>query len=322
MSKSDREGIIFFGTPEFAAIHLEALLKLAPDLIKCVVTRPDTRSGRGLKFVESKVKELAIKHNLNIIQPANIKKNAASFISQAKNYGNYRLGIVVAYGEILPSEILELPQLGCINVHASILPRWRGAAPIERAILAGDAESGITIMQMDQGMDSGDIIIQKKIPIAPDETGGELRAQMACVGAELLSENLWGLLENRFAETRKKQDNTLATYASKILADDLKISFEKSCWQIINQIRAFSPEPAAFAYFQQARLKIFKAQITNEQFDSEPIPGKILISLKSNLYVACADGWIELLEVQPEGKKKMRGADFARGLKLDNLKLH
>lgn len=298
--------IVFMGTPEFAVPALEALIQSHHEVC-AVFTQPDKPKGRGYQLTSPPVKELACKHNIQVYQPETLKDGTAYRILQEIKPD---VVIVVAYGKFLPSDILNLPKYGCINVHASLLPKYRGAGPIQWAILNGEKETGVTTMYMAEGMDTGDIILKKELGILPDETAGELHDRLSVLGADVLMETL-PLLENGSAR-RQKQEEAEVCYAPQLTKEMSPIDFSKTAQQIHNQIRGLSPWPAAFVMIQGKRLKIYHSRLVPE------IKGKAGQLLHEQRFiVGCGDGAaIEFTQVQYEGSKRMDGAAFLRGRKL------
>src|SRR5690606_30946186 len=248
--------IVFAGTPVFAALHLQALLDWGGGEVIGVYTQPDRPAGRGKQLAASPVKQLALAHSLPVFQPPSLRSAEAQ--AELKALGA-DLMVVVAYGLILPKTVLETPRLGCINVHASILPRWRGAAPIQRAIAAGDQETGITIMQMDEGLDTGAMLHVRTLPIEPTDTGGSLHDRLAELGAEALLESLEDL-ERRQAEAQP-QDNAQATYARKLDKDEAWINWHMPATDIERLVRAFNPWPVAYTLDHGERVRIWSARV-------------------------------------------------------------
>lgn len=300
----DRLRIVFAGTPDFAAHHLEALLTDGRFDVVAVYTQPDRPSGRGKKLTASPVKALALEHELPVYQPLTLKDDEAQ---QQLTALNADLMVVVAYGLLLPVPVLNTPRLGCINVHASLLPRWRGAAPIQRAIEAGDAETGVTIMQMDIGLDTGDMLSKSVIQIAADETAGSLHDKLAEIGAPALLDTI-EQLEAGTAEP-EQQDDSLANYAGKLSKQEAQIDWQQPAATIERQVRAFNPFPVATAQMNGDRIRIWSA--TSSHFKGEP--GEILQADSDGLLVACGEGSLLITELQLPGKKRLAVADLLRG---------
>ncbi len=294
--------LVFAGTPEFAAAHLQALIN-SPHEIVAVLTQPDRPAGRGQHLKPSAVKTLALANELPVFQPARLKDEAVQ--TQLK-YFNADLIIIVAYGLILPKEALTIPPLGCINVHASLLPRWRGAAPIQRAIEAGDTETGITIMQMDEGLDTGDMLLQKSYPIDSEISSAELLLNLSQLGAETLIAAL-NLLEQHNLKS-VVQDSSSATYAHKISKAEAELDWNLSAEVLANKVRAFNPWPVAFMQWQNQNCRVWRAIALARQ-THHPV-GKVIAASKEGIDVQCGKGVLRILELQLPGKKTQSAADF------------
>ena len=294
--------LIFAGTPEFAAVALNALAAAGHEIV-LVLTQPDRPAGRGLHRESSAVKKIAQKQQLKIYQPQTLKSDdAAKWIREA----NAEAMIVAAYGLILPKQLLQIPQLGCINIHASLLPRWRGAAPIQRAILAGDTHTGITIMQMDEGLDTGDILAQKALFIGDTETAGELHDRLATLGAQMINEVLGAPL------TTLKQDGTHATYAAKISKVEARIDWNEDAATIHRKIRAFNPIPGALSVLGGETIKIWRASI----HAAAAAPGTVCASPPGTLVIACGKDALLVNELQRAGGKRMATTAFLGGFPI------
>ena len=307
--------IIFMGTPDFAKESLEAIYNKKYDII-AVVTNPDKPKGRGMKMFSSPVKEFALEKNLKIYQPEKIRKNV-EFIEELKKM-NPDVICVVAYGKILPKEILEIPKLGCINVHGSLLPQYRGAAPIQWAVLNGDKETGVTTMYMDEGMDTGDMILKKKIEIGENETTGELWEKLSKIGGELLVETL-DQIERGIAPREKQGDNfTVAPMLDKNIA---KIDWEdKTAKEIKNLVRGLNPIMGAYTFLNGKKIKFWKVDVANskEVFVGSNMDmirnGTVLVSdAKDGLFIKTKNGILEVIEIQGENAKRMNIKDYLRG---------
>lgn len=292
--------IIFAGTPEFAAASLQALLDHGYNVC-AVYTQPDRPAGRGQQLQISPVKSLALQHNLPVFQPPTLKNIEAQ--TQLADL-QADLMIVAAYGLLLPKAVLDAPKLGCINVHASLLPRWRGAAPIHRAMLAGDQMTGITIMQMDIGLDTGAMLLKMECPILPTDTGETLHDKLAAMGGKalILSLEKWKTLKS------EAQNGDLATYAKKIDKSEAHIDWNLSAVELDRQIRAFNPYPVAQAEVNGLLLRIWKAQLLNES--TKKSVGSIICANKNGLDIATGDGVLRLLTVQQAGKRALSVGDF------------
>lgn len=296
--------IVFAGTPAFAAIALKALID-AQFQIVLVLTQPDRPAGRGLKLQESEVKKVASEYSIPVLQPVTLKSEVTQ--EQLRSFAADVM-IVAAYGLILPESILQLPLQGCLNIHASLLPRWRGAAPIQRAIQAGDQETGITIMQMDQGLDTGDILLQRTIPIDPSDTAQSLHDNLAQLGAQCIIEAL-GLLQQGKLLAVKQNDEEVC-YARKIEKDEAKIDWSLDAAVIDRNIRAFNPFPVAFTSYQSLSLKIWQARIEQKLSGQ---PGEIVNIDNDGITVACGKHAIVLEVIQRAGGKKLPVNDFLKG---------
>ena len=293
--------IVFMGTAELACPCLEAVAKMPGHEVVAVVTQPDRRKGRDLKPTPPPVKVVAARLGLPVQQPQKIREPAAVKTLQAAQPD---LIIVVAYGQILPKSVLEIPRLGCVNVHTSMLPRWRGAAPIQHAILHGDRETGVSTMYLDEHMDTGDIILQRAQLIHADDTGATLHDRLAKLGSEVLTETV-ALIEQGNAP-RTKQDETRATYAKKLTKDDGRINWTRSASEIERQVRAFDPWPSAYTYHGELLLKIWKTEIVEGVTGK---PGEML----PGFIVATGQGGLRILELQPANSKRMSFDAFLRG---------
>ncbi len=298
--------IVFFGTPEFAVPSLNALLESADEVV-AVVTQPDRRAGRGRIIMhQSPVKEVAMKRGIKVFQPVNIKDN--NFINDISSLTPDMI-IVVAYGKILPPQILNLPPKGCINVHASLLPKYRGAAPIQWAIINGEKETGVTTMFMDEGLDTGNILLQEKIVITDDDNSETLCKKLSHKGAVLLLKTIKGIKEGSIKAIPQEG---VATYAPPLRKEDGRIDWSKSAKEIFNLVRGLYPWPCAYCYLNNERIKIIKVKV----LDGSGSPGRIEKAKKGELVIGTGEGLISILELQPEGKKKMSVESFLLGRKL------
>ena len=299
--------IVFMGTPDFARDSLKAVVEAGHD-VKLVVTNHDKQKGRGMKMIPSEVKEYALEKGLNIEQPLKVRNNP-EFVEKLKNI-NPDVICVVAYGKIIPKEILDIPRLGCINVHGSLLPKYRGAAPIQWAVLNGDKETGVTTMFMDEGMDTGDMIEKEVVKIGDNETTGELWDRLSIVGANLLVKTL-KLLENGEA-TRKKQPEKF-TVAPMLKKEIAKIDWENySSKKIKDLARGLNPFMGAFSYLNDKKIKIWKVEIVEEKYDVDP--GTVVVSdSKNGLVISTIDGAVSVLDIQGENARRMGILDYLRG---------
>jgi len=293
--------LIFAGTPEFAAAALKALIAAGHE-ISLVLTQPDRPAGRGMKLKASPVKAVALAHGLTVAQPENLKSEAARHPLLA---AGAEAMVVAAYGLILPEAALAMPRLGCVNIHASLLPRWRGAAPIHRAIEAGDRETGITLMRMDKGLDTGAMLTRAALPILDSDTTGSLHDKLAELGAR----EIVALLPRLETMAGEKQDDTLATYAKKIARNDARLDWSRPAEELDRRIRAFNPFPGAHALFANESIKVWRARPVMDAGQ----PGTVLSVSKEGLRVACGSGALDILEVQKPGGKRLAIAAFLTG---------
>ncbi|EKO3383438.1 methionyl-tRNA formyltransferase [Vibrio fluvialis] len=300
MSQSLR--IVFAGTPDFAARHLAALLSSEHEVI-AVYTQPDRPAGRGKKLTASPVKNLALEHNIPVYQPENFKSDEAK---QELAELNADIMVVVAYGLLLPKAVLDTPKLGCINVHGSILPRWRGAAPIQRSIWAGDSETGVTIMQMDVGLDTGDMLKIATLPIEASDTSGSMYDKLAELGPQALVECLSDIAQGTAVAV--KQDDALANYAQKLSKEEAKIDWTLSAQAIERCVRAFNPWPMSHFAVADNQIKVWQARV--EAGSSNQAAGTILKADKTGIYVATGAEILVLESLQIPGKKALPVQDI------------
>ncbi|MEI9600620.1 methionyl-tRNA formyltransferase [Moellerella wisconsensis] len=294
--------IIFAGTPDFAARHLAALLKTHHNVVG-VLTRQDKPAGRGKKLTPSPVKVMAEENAIPVFQPTSLRNDESQ---QWVADQNPDIMIVVAYGMILPEAVLNLPRLGCLNVHGSLLPRWRGAAPIQRSIWAGDAQTGVTIMQMDIGLDTGDMLHKAILPISAQDTSASLYEKLAEIGPNALIETL-NLITSGQA-IPEKQDDKFANYAKKLSKDEARIDWALPAEQIERCIRAFNPWPISYFEVDEQLIKVWQAEVINEPHN-QPV-GTILRADKKGICIATGDGQLNILQLQPPGKKPMHAQDL------------
>ncbi len=301
--------IVFMGTPDFAVPSLQALLD-ADYPVAGVVCQPDKPQGRHQALIAPPVKQLALSAGLIVLQPERVKtpEFTASLQALAPD-----LIITAAYGRILPAAILDLPRHGCLNVHGSLLPRYRGAAPVQWSIIHGDTESGVTIMCMDEGMDTGDILLQRRIPIPEDMDGGQLMTALAGLGAAMLPEAIEGYLDGQLLPVA--QDPALATLAPILKREHGRIDWQQSARAVHNQVRGLYPWPGAYTEWQQKRLKIHRTRVCQDPVvlaaAAGILPGTIWASEPDGIHVACGDGVIDLLEIQPEGGRRLSSHECA-----------
>ena len=318
--------IVFMGTPDFAVASLQALSGAGHEIV-LILTQPDRPKGRGGALALSPVKEWAISHDIPVYQPQRIRDpEAIEYLRQFK----FDIGVVAAFGQILPKEVLDMPAHGCINVHASLLPKYRGAAPIQWAILNGDTETGVTIMQMDVGLDDGDIISQESIAISPDDTGGSLFDKLSQLGGRLLVSTISDIEEGRAVRT--PQDDSKSTKVGMIKKELGKLDFSRSAVVLERYIRGLSPWPGAYTYLGSDTIKIHKAFVLALPGDTDTDDAAVgeVLSVRDEyasllapgerdrvILVKTGDGILAITELQLQGKKRMPAADFLRGHKLE-----
>ncbi|WP_029322447.1 methionyl-tRNA formyltransferase [Butyrivibrio sp. AE3004] len=308
--------IVYMGTPDFSVPPLEKMIEKGHEVV-AVVTQPDKPKGRSDKLVPSPVKECAMKHELKIMQPKKIRE--AEVVEQLKAL-NADIFVVAAFGQILSQEVLDIPKFGCVNIHASLLPKYRGAAPIQMCILNGDKTTGVTIMQMNAGMDTGDILITKEIPIEEEDTAGTLFDKLMYLGADLIAEALPKIEKGEL--TPIPQDDALATKCGKISKDMGRINWNDSAEKISNLVRGMNPWPSAFTDYNGKMLKVWTVKVIRENSDKiagnmdelkKNAPGTIVQVNKDSFLVATGDGLLEIRELQLEGKKRMSVSAFLAG---------
>ncbi len=303
--------IVYMGTPDFAVAPLEAILKAGHEVM-AVVTQPDRQKGRGREVQYSPVKECALSHGIPVLQPLKIKEKDA--VEELRKYPA-DIFVVAAFGQLLSEEILNMPRLGCINIHASLLPAYRGAAPIQWCVINGEEKTGVTIMQMAKGMDTGDILLQKEVVLDEKETGGSLFDRLMETGAELIVEALPKIEAGELIPVVQKEE--LATYAGKITKDMGNIDFAKSAVTIERLIRGLNPWPSAFTHYKGKILKIWEADVVSECANAEnPVPGTVIAMDKESFTLATGEGALRIRSLQPEGKKRMSCAEFMRGYEV------
>jgi methionyl-tRNA formyltransferase len=297
--------IIFAGTPEFAVPALAALIK-AGHKISMVLTQPDRPAGRGMQLKASPVKQLAMQHKLSVFQPTSLKPQDVQAQIAAVQAD---VMIVAAYGLIIPTVVLNMPSKGCYNIHASLLPRWRGAAPIHRAVLAGDAETGVTIMEVVPALDAGNMVSKGVVPIGDTDTTQNLHDALAKIGADLMVQAMQNLIINGSLPSTP-QDESLVTYAHKLEKSESKIDWQKSAVEISRQVRAFNPFPVATAQFRGETCRIWFATDLNQNVNASA--GEI-IALGASIHVACGHGILQVLELQMPGGKRQTAQQFIQG---------
>lgn len=299
--------LVFMGTSEFA---IPCLLKMQDEFkVKAVFTQPDRPRGRGHKMEPTPIKSVAIEAGLPVYQFESIKDSEAELVLSELRPD---IIVVVSYGQIIPASILALPPCGCINVHASLLPSYRGAAPIQRAIMAGETKTGVTTMFMDKGLDTGDILMQRALEIPDDMDYGTLQTRLAEIGADLLAETIGSVVQGTVQRT--PQDNAVANYAAMINKDDELIDWNRSATQIHDQIRALSPRPGTYTTFMGKKIKIYKSRVAAS---AEPFePGTFVGVTAAGFLIQTGQNCVEILEVQKEGKKQISASEFLKGVRL------
>ncbi len=300
--------IVFAGTPDFAVPTLESIVTASLNLV-CVFTQPDRKQGRGQKLTQPAVKRCARAHGLHVRQIHRFDRHELEKIRAM----DIDLMIVVAFGIILPRELLDIPRLGCVNVHGSLLPRWRGAAPVHRAIEAGDHQTGVTIMQMDEGVDTGPVLSQVSCPIKASDSSATLQSKLAYMGAQELSRMLPRILNQEVHPAEQNEANV--TYAAKLTRNESEIDWSMSAQAIVNKIRALNPWPVAHTWIGSERIQIWDAKI-DETSVKDASPGEVLNAGKRKVVVAAGDGVVSLREVQKVGKKRLPIAAFVNGFKI------
>lgn len=301
--------IVFMGTPGAAALSLEQLLK-GPDPVVGVVTQPDRPAGRGQRSIPSPVRRVAERYRIPVATPEKLR--APAFLETLRSWAP-ELIVVVAYGRILPRSVLDLPAQGCLNVHYSLLPKYRGAAPVAWAILNGDEKSGVTTMRLVEKMDAGPIFLQAEIALAPDETTASLEAKLVPIGARLLWETIQGLKNGSI--TPKPQREEEATYASMLKKEDGRIDWTQPAKSIERRVRAYYPWPSAYTYLKGKLLKIYRAAVIAEEAGA--LPGEVVRADKGGLWVVTGEGILSLEEVQLENRKRLTGAEFLKGARIE-----
>lgn len=300
--------VVFMGTPDFSVPTLECIIEAGHEVVG-VVTQPDKAKGRGKKVVYTPVKEKALEHGLIVYQPRRARE--PEFIEHMRAL-NPDVMVVVAFGQILPKELLDIPKYGCVNVHASLLPKYRGAAPIQWAVIRGEKVSGVTTMQMDVGLDTGDMLLKTEVPLAEDETGGSLHDKLSVLGGDLLIETLKGLEAGTIVP--EKQDDSQSGEYARMLDKSLgKIDFSMRAEEIERLIRGLNPWPSAYTSYNNKTMKLWKARVVP---GGEAVPGQVLAVDKKGFTVQTGDGALQILELQMEGKKRMDAGAFLRGCPL------
>lgn len=311
MSNCQSLRVVFAGTPDFAATALQALIDSDHQVVG-VLTQPDRPAGRGRALKASPVKALAVKNDLPVQQPIHFRdeKSVAELAAL-----NGDVMVVAAYGIILPATVLSLPQLGCLNIHASLLPRWRGAAPIQRALLSGDAESGVCIMKMDEGLDTGDVIATAQLSLHENMTGGELHDELATMGASALLGSLSAFCEGQLSPVAQPEAGV--TYAQKLNKAEAALDFSESAIELHRKIQAFNPWPVCHASVGDVKYRIWKSRLpVKAVVPDKAVPGQIISIDDAFIRVATAEGVLDIIQIQKPGKKPMDAGDFNRGTDL------
>ena len=303
--------IVFMGTPDFAVPSLHALTE-AGYAVAAVVTQPDKPKGRGKTLLPTPVKEEAVMHDIPVYQPKKVRNNP-EFLEILKEI-NPDIIVVAAYGQIIPKEILELPKFGCINIHASLLPKYRGAAPIQKAVIDGEKVSGVTIQQMGEGLDTGDMISKAVVVLSPEETGGSLFDKLSKAGADLLVKTLPSIFDGT-AVYEKQPEESPTPYASMITKQMGLLDFTKSAEVLERLVRGLNPWPSAYTFLNGKTLKVWKSRVGEEK--GSALPGTVVKTDKNGIHVACCDKTLILEEIQIEGKKRMDADAFLRGYPVE-----
>ncbi|QAU32893.1 methionyl-tRNA formyltransferase [Janthinobacterium sp. 17J80-10] len=308
--------IIYAGTPEFAAVALQAMHAAGHDIV-LVLTQPDRPAGRGMQLQASPVKQFALAHHLPVAQPVSLRldgkhPDVAREAHDLLHSVDADVMVVAAYGLILPRSVLDIPKLGCINIHASLLPRWRGAAPIHRAIEAGDAETGVTIMQMEEGLDTGPMLAMQSVPIAIDDTTGTLHDKLAALGADMIVDALAQLDKGTLPAT--PQPEAGVTYAAKITKEEALLDLSQSAIEVARKIRAFNPFPGASALFNDVAVKLWHADALAE--NGNAAPGQVLKADADGVVIACGSGAVRVTQLQKPGGKRLAAREFLQGFAL------
>ncbi|WP_333655154.1 methionyl-tRNA formyltransferase [Dissulfurispira sp.] len=301
--------LIFFGTPQFAVPSLKALIDEKED-IALVVTQPDRVKGRGHMLSSPPVKELALSYGLKVVQPDKIRNE--DFYKELRSIAPEFI-IVAAYGKILPEEILNMPKFGCINVHASLLPKYRGAAPIQWALINGEKVTGVTTMLMDKGLDTGDMLLRSELEIKADDNSETLFEKLSELGAKTLIDTIKGMREGKIKPVPQTGE---ASYAPPLKKEDGKIDWNRSAEELFNFVRGMYPWPSAFCYFNDERIKIVRSQKSEFGIQKEAVPGRVVKASDGEMIVETGDGFLVIEELQPEGKKVMSAKAFLAGRKL------
>ncbi|MDO4276156.1 MAG: methionyl-tRNA formyltransferase [Eubacteriales bacterium] len=303
--------IVYMGTPDFAVAPLRAMVEAGYE-VAGVVTQPDKPKGRGKTLTPTPVKEEALKHGITVYQPEKVRD--PEFLETLKSIGPDII-VVAAFGQIIPKVILEMPEFGCINIHASLLPKYRGAAPIQQAVIDGEKESGVTVMKMETGLDTGDMISRTVVELSPEETGGTLFDKLSEAGAQLLVRTLPSIFDRTAVYEKQPQDSP-TPYAAMITKQMGLMDFNKSAEELERLVRGLNPWPSAYTFLKGKTLKVWKSRIGSGESSAEP--GTVIQADKEGIHVACGSGILILTEIQLEGKKRMGAEAFLRGFKMEN----
>lgn len=303
--------IVYMGTPDFAVEPLEAIIKAGYE-VAAVLTQPDKQKGRGKEVKMTPVKECALRHGIPVFQPVRIREPEA--VAELEKY-QADLFVVAAFGQLLSEEILNMPEYGCINIHASLLPAYRGAAPIQWAVLNGERESGVTIMQMDKGLDTGDMLLKRSVELSPKETGDSLHDKLMHLGAELIVEALSKLERGELVP--EKQKDELSSYAKKLTKAMGQIDWSKDAVSLERWIRGLNSWPSAYTFFRGKTLKIWEALVIAEDGGQKAEPGQVISVSRDGFTVACGQGALQILSLQLEGKKRVLAREFLLGYQIE-----
>lgn len=303
--------VLFFGTPDFAVPGLQAILGIEGVKVIGVVTQPDKPTGRGGTVTPSPIKKVALDHQIPVLQPTSIRKELETFLANVAALGPCDIGVVIAFGQILPLQVLHYPKAHCVNVHASLLPRWRGAAPIHRALLAGDSSTGVCLMDMEAGLDTGGVYSSATTPIHENDTVGSLHDRLAQLGANLLTTDLAKIARGEL--TPIPQPSEGVTYASKITPQEARIDWSLPSTVIERTVRGFFPFPGAYTSWQGKRMKVLEGCVSSPTTPTDSTPGEILSAASDRFEIATGQGVYQITSLQPEGKRRMSVAEFLNG---------
>jgi methionyl-tRNA formyltransferase len=306
--------VLFFGTPQFSVPSLEALCSSPLVHVAAVITQPDRPSGRGATVTASPVKLCAKRYGIPVFQPHSLRKELANLKDDLFHVGPFDIGVVIAFGQILPPDVLSFPKVGCVNIHASLLPRWRGAAPIQRAIEAGDSETGVCLMHMDVGLDTGAVFSTARTAILESDSSSSLHDRLSQMGAALLIRDIQAIVNGTLPAIPQSTEDI--SYAKKIAPEESRIDWSLTATQIARKVRALSPSPGCYTMWQGKRLKVLRARPTDSSASFTEAPGTVIQALTDAVTVCCGSGAVRLEEVQLEGKRKMLAEEFLRGASI------